>query len=54
MSSTEQLIRIALYTLGAYILGDGVAQSAEFQAAVGGLISAGSFAWWLIRNRKAS
>lgn len=53
MSIYEQLIRIALNAGGAYLLGDGVAQSSEFQAGAGALISAISFIWWGIRQYKA-
>lgn len=53
MSTVEQLIRIAAYTGGAFFLGQGVADGAEFQAAVGGLGALASFGWWLYSNRKA-
>lgn len=52
MGNYEQLIRIALYTVGGYVFGDAVANSADFQAAVGGLITVGTFAWWAFRNYK--
>ncbi|MFC3074726.1 Pam3-gp28 family putative phage holin [Shinella pollutisoli] len=54
MGNYEQLIRIALYTVGGFVLGDGIANSAEYQAAVGGLIHVVTFAWWLYRNRRAA
>lgn len=54
MGSIEQLIRIGLYSLGGYVLGDGIANSAEYQAAVGGLIQVVTFAWWVYRNRKTA
>lgn len=47
-STIEQLIRIVGYAAGAYFLGDGVANGEMFQAALGGLVAVGSFAWWLI------
>lgn len=53
MGNYEQLIRIALYTVGGYVFGDAVANSADFQAAVGGLIAVGTFTWWFFRNRSA-
>lgn len=53
MGNYEQLIRIALYTVGGYVFGDAVANSADFQAAVGGVISISTFAWWAISNRRA-
>jgi hypothetical protein len=54
MGNIEQLIRIGLFTAGGYLLGDGIAQSAEFQGAVGGIMQVGTFVWWMIRNRAAA
>lgn len=54
MGSMEQLIRIGLYSIGGYVLGDAIANSAEYQAAVGGIINVGTFVWWMYRNRKAA
>lgn len=53
MNNYEQLIRIVLYSAGGYLFGDAVANSADFQAAVGGVISIATFAWWAISNRRA-
>lgn len=50
--SIQQVIRIVAYAVGGYVLGDAVAQSAQFQAAVGGLISIGAFGWWVLFERK--
>ena len=52
MTSVEQLIRIGLFTAGGFFLGDGVANSEMYQAAVSGLIQVGTFAWWMYRNSK--
>jgi hypothetical protein len=52
--SIQQVIRIVLYALGGYLLGDGVTQGELFQGAVGGVISVGSFLWWLYWNRNAA
>ena len=52
MGSIEQVIRIGLQLGAGLILGDAIANSAETQAAIGGVISVGTFAWWLVRNRK--
>lgn len=54
--SIQQVVRIVAYAAGGYLLGDGVAQSAQFQAAVGGVLSVGAFVWWFMweRNRPAS
>lgn len=53
MTSIEQIARICFYTAGGYLLGDSVANSEMYQAAVGGAINIGTFVWWLWRNKKA-
>jgi hypothetical protein len=45
-------VRIVAYAVGGYLLGDAVANSEQFQAAVGGLMSVGAFAWWFYWERK--
>jgi hypothetical protein len=50
--SIQQLVRIVAYAVGGYLLGDAVANSEQFQAAVGGLVSVGAFAWWFYWERK--
>lgn len=52
LGTGEQLVRIGLNAVGAALLGSGVAQGAEFQAAVGGAISVGQFIWWMVRNKQ--
>lgn len=52
MGSFEQLLRIGLQLGAGVLLGDAIANSAETQAAIGGVVSIGTFAWWLARNRK--
>ncbi len=52
MGSIEQLVRIGLQFGAGILLGDAAANSAETQAAIAGIISIGTFVWWLIRNRK--
>lgn len=54
LTMMEQLIRIALYMLGSFLFGDGVAQSAEYQAGIGAIISTVSFIWWLLRMKSVS
>lgn len=49
--SIQQVIRIVAYAAGGYIFGDAVAQGAEFQAAVGGVVSIGAFVWWIYFER---
>lgn len=48
----QQVLRILLYTLGGWAFGDAVAQGAEFQAAVGGVLAVGAFLWWALWERK--
>jgi len=50
--SIQQVIRIGLYAVGGYFLGDAVTEGAQFQAAVGGVIAVGSFVWWALWERK--
>lgn len=51
--SIQQVVRIVLYALGGWLLGDAVTQGEAFQAAVGGVLSIGAFVWWWFweRNR---
>ena len=51
LTTAEQVLRMALTSLGTYMFGDAVAQGAEFQAATGAIITLGGFAWWYFRNR---
>ena len=51
MGLFEQLARICLYIIGAVLFGDATAQSAEYQAGVGALITGGSFVWWAWRQK---
>jgi hypothetical protein len=53
MGSFEQFIRIALYMVAGYFLGDATAQGAEVQGAISGVIGLGTFGWWFYKNRKA-
>jgi hypothetical protein len=50
-STTEQLIRIVMYTAGGLTLGDGVAAGDQFQGAIGGVVSIVAFSWWFLRER---
>lgn len=51
--SLQQVLRILLYAIGGYFLGDAVTEGEAFRAAVGGVLAVGSFLWWLVweRNR---
>ena len=42
----QQLLRIVLYSLGAYLLGDATASGEAFQGLIGGVINVGAFVWW--------
>lgn len=48
----QQVVRIVLYSGGGYLFGESVADGQLFQSAVGGLMSVGAFAWWLIWDRQ--
>ena len=48
----QQVVRIVLYSGGGYLFGESVADGQMFQSAVGGLMSVGAFAWWLIWDRQ--
>lgn len=50
----QQVIRILLYALGGWALGDAVTSGADFQNAVSGVLAVGSFAWWFFWDRKRS
>ena len=47
----QQLVRIVAYSAGAYLLGEGVADGAQFQQAIGGVVSVAAFGWWFTRER---
>ncbi|MDP2410342.1 MAG: hypothetical protein Q8M26_08655 [Pseudolabrys sp.] len=50
--SVQQVVRIVLYSAGAYVLGDGVANGESFQALIGGVLNIGAFVWWYVWERK--
>lgn len=54
--SIQQVLRIVLYAIGGYFLGEGVTEGEAFTQAVGGFLAVASFVWWLIweRNRPAA
>jgi hypothetical protein len=49
--SIQQVLRIVLYAVGGYFLGEGVTNGEAFSQAVGGVLAAGSFIWWLVWER---
>ena len=49
--TVQQLIRIVMYASGSALLGDGVADGAEYQAAIGGAVSIAAFLWWWFWER---
>ena len=49
--SIQQLLRIILYAVGGYFLGEGVTQGEAFTQAVGGFLAVASFIWWLVWER---
>jgi membrane protein DedA with SNARE-associated domain len=54
-NTLAQLVRIAIYTVGSFFLGQAVADGELFQAAIAGIINVGAFAWWVVfeKNRIA-
>lgn len=42
----QQVLRVVAYSIGGALLGDSVADSDAFQAAVGGFVSIVAFGWW--------
>lgn len=46
--SIEQLIRILMYAIGSYVLGDGVASGEMFQSMIGGAVNVAAFVWWIV------
>lgn len=50
--SLQQFIRISLYMGGSAVFGAEVADGELFQGAIGGALAIGSFAWWLLWERK--
>ena len=53
VGTLQQLIRIVLYSGGAYFLGDAVANGEMYQAVLGASGTLVAFIWWLLweRNR---
>lgn len=52
VDTVQQLIRIVLYSVGAFVLGNGVADGELFQAALGSIGPIIAFIWWLVWERK--
>lgn len=52
VDTIQQLVRIVLFALGGYFLGDAVTQGEMFQAAVGGVLSIVAFVWWRLWDSK--
>lgn len=50
--SLQQLLRIVLYAIGGYLFGEGTAEGAQYQQAVGGLLTVLTFVWWWFWERK--
>lgn len=49
----QQLIRILLYAGGSAYFGTEIADGEAFQAAIGGVIAALAFVWWVLKERGA-
>lgn len=53
-SQIQQVIRIVLYTVGGIWLGKDIADGDTFQAALGGLLNVGAFAWWWFSSTRTA
>ena len=51
IDTVQQFIRIVLFSVGAWLFGEGVTSSSAFEGAVGGVISVATFAWWYFWDR---
>ncbi|WP_088342458.1 MULTISPECIES: hypothetical protein [Rhodomicrobium] len=51
--TVQQLLRIILYSVGAFVLGDAVASAELYQGLIAGTVNVAAFAWWWFweRNR---
>jgi hypothetical protein len=49
----QQFVRIVIYTVGSFFLGQAVADGALFQGLIAGALNVGAFLWWYVweRNR---
>lgn len=50
-STLQQLIRIALYSIAAYFLGEGTADSSVVQEAISGAVMIAAFGWWVFHEK---
>jgi hypothetical protein len=51
VDSLQQFVRIVLFAIGGYFLGDGAMSTDVAQAAVGGVVSVATFVWWLVWDK---
>ena len=51
-SQVQQVLRIIIFSAAGWLFGQGVTEGELFQQAVGGLLSVGAFAWWLVWEHK--
>ena len=47
----QQFVRIGLYAGGSFLFGQEVADGDMYQAAIGGALALGAFAWWMVWER---
>lgn len=45
--TVQQFLRIVLFAIGGWFLGDGIVESSAFESAVGGFISIVALGWWM-------
>lgn len=49
--TVQQVLRIILYSVGAFLFGESTADGELFQGLIGGVLSVGAFAWWWFWER---
>lgn len=49
--TVQQLVRIILYSLGAFFFGDATANGELYQGLIGGALNVGAFLWWFFWER---
>lgn len=49
--TVQQLVRIILYSIGAFFLGDAIANAELYQGLIAGALNVGAFLWWYFWER---
>lgn len=54
LDQLQQIIRIILFAIAGYFLGEGAAQTEVVQGAIGGVIAIVTFIWWKVWDKNRS